>query len=93
MMSDDTSNVMQRGAVVRIAGGVFRAIDEAWRGSVLADLHEREWLRRHAGTAVIVAAVVHAVLVSFEPASGAPAGRYLFALGGMLAGTWLVFVP
>lgn len=86
----EIEHIVQRSAAVRAVRWIFLMLEAAVASSVVARALPRQLTLRSAGVILITAAVTHAAIVSFVPASAAPAGRYLFSVSGILAGALLL---
>jgi hypothetical protein len=85
----DVERVVSRSVLFRSARAALVSVDAAAASSSLV-----RWVRRAGrptlGGVLLVASATHGVLVSFEPAATAPAGRYLLAAVGLIGGLWSV---
>jgi hypothetical protein len=87
----DAERLVAGSAVFRGARAALSAVDAAIASSSAVGGLRRA--RPAPGAVLIVASIVHAALVAFEPAAVAPAGRYVFAVVGALAGVLLLAIP
>jgi hypothetical protein len=88
----EIDQIVQRSAAVRIVRRAFLALDAAAGSSALARAIPRFLGLRPTGLVLITASITHAGLISFVPAATAPAGRYLFAVIGLVTGGTLLII-
>jgi len=87
----DAERLVAGSAVFRWARAALAAVDTATASS--SGVARLRRARAAPGAVLIVASIVHAALVPFEPIAVAPAGRYVFAAVGALAGVLLLVIP
>jgi hypothetical protein len=88
----ELERLAQESAAVRILRWAFLALDAATTSSTIARAMPRFLGLRTAGLILLIAAVTHAGIITFVPATLAPAGRYLFAAIGLVAGALLLVI-
>ena len=85
----DVEGLVAASALFRWSRAALAALDAAAASSA-AVRRLRNGPLPAAGAVLIVASIVHAVIVAFEPAEIVPAGRYAFAIAGAVAGALLM---
>ena len=82
----ELERLAQDSTAVRMLRRAFQALDAAVSSSAIARAIPRFLGLRTGGLILIIAAVVHAAIVTSIPGTLAPAGRYVFAVIGLAAG-------
>jgi hypothetical protein len=88
----DVGRVLRESAAYRAVRALLTAADAAMAHSSLARALPRRVPLAQLGLILVIASLTHGVLVSGVPPSMAPAGRYLFAGLGLVAGAALAVV-
>jgi len=88
----EVERLAQRSAAFRALRALLLAADAAVASSAFARAIPRRLPLRSLGVLLLAASVTHAVLEALAPAAAAPAGRYLFAVSGAIAGAVLLGV-
>ena len=86
----DVERLIQRSAVFRLARAVLVAIDDAVASSIVARVVTQRLSLDALGVILLVAGATHAAIVTLVPIATAPAGRYVFAIDGGIAGALLL---
>src|SRR5689334_399208 len=81
----EAAAIVLRSRVVGAARDLLTAADRIGARSRTVAVLARRWTARDLAIVLAIASIVHAVIVSFEPAPSAPFGRYLFAGIGLAA--------
>jgi hypothetical protein len=86
----DVERLVQRSAAFRVVRAGLAAVDASFASSAARRVLPGWVSRRSLGILLLTASLTHALLETLLPPALAPAGRYLFAVAGGVAGALLL---